>query len=209
MKIFDEQKHRENVENFRKENSKYKLMTNYSHLNNESIVLDLGAYQGRWALDILNIYNCLIHAFEPLPDFAEQARNNLKNYPKAFVHNYGVSNKNSFEEIVLLKDGSTFFAKGPTKKVEVRDIADILKDLNLTKVDLIKLNVENSEYEILERLIELNLIEIFTSFQIQFHREAKDCIERRALIQNHLLDRGYKCDFNHDWIWESWSKIKG
>ena len=49
----------------------YELRFNYN-LVEESIVLDLGGYQGQFASDLFSRYRCRIFVFEPVRKFSEQ-----------------------------------------------------------------------------------------------------------------------------------------
>jgi hypothetical protein len=39
-------------------------------LDEHSLVLDLGGYEGQWTSDIVARYGCRVHVFEPVPEFA-------------------------------------------------------------------------------------------------------------------------------------------
>jgi len=47
------------------------LRLNYD-LDENSMVFDLGGYEGQWASDIFSMYCCSIHVFEPVEEFADK-----------------------------------------------------------------------------------------------------------------------------------------
>jgi len=54
-------------------------MVNYD-LNNDSIVFDLGGYEGQWASNIFSMYYCYVHIFEPVKKIASKAIDFIKEY---------------------------------------------------------------------------------------------------------------------------------
>lgn len=202
QKVPDTEEHMQNLFLWYEANNKMDLRHDYP-LSQDSVIFDLGAYLGQWSQKIWDRYQCYIYAFEPVKQFYEQARESLK-HDKVTVFNYAIGNSDRTEDITFIKDGSTFFVDGDKlEHVEVRDIVRVMKDLNVPKVHLIKMNVEGSEYEILERLIDLNMLSMFDNLQIQFHREVDNYQERRKKIHE-ALKRTHKCLYNYELIWESW-----
>ena len=66
-------------------------------------------------------------------------------------------------------------------KIKIKKITDVIKELNIDKIDLMKINIEGGEYDLLFYLIEKKLIYKIDNIQIQFHnfvQEAKDIAER-------------------------------
>ena len=75
----------------------------------------------------------------------------------------------------------------PVSSVEVRSFSEVYDELNFDVIDLLKINVEGSEYEILENIFENNYTTKIKNFQIQFHPEppgAEETYER--LIKYYL-----------------------
>lgn len=203
----DTQDHLDRVKSWNKMNRENDLRFHYPHLNKNSVVIDLGAYVGSWSEEILKRYGCTVHAFEPLPGFFFQAYQKLSKYPNGYVHQFAVGDSDRKEKLSFFEDGSTFFiAGGQEIEVTVRDFLKVLKETRLSEIGLIKMNVEGSEYEILEKLIQNSSLSISKSYQIQFHREISNHQERRKSIQESLRQSGFVCDYNVDWVWESWTR---
>ena len=49
-----------------------------------------------------------------------------------------------------------------------------IKDLDIEKIDLLKLNIEGSEYDLLEKLLKSGLISTIDKLQIQFHENINE-----------------------------------
>ena len=54
-------------------------------LNNDSIVFDLGGYEGQWASDIFSKYWCFIYVFEPVEKFFNKIEQRFSKNEKIFV----------------------------------------------------------------------------------------------------------------------------
>ena len=63
-------------------------------LDETSIVLDVGAFDGDWAEKVSDRYYCNVHAFEPSVKFVERARVRLVDHPKVQVYEYGLTSSN-------------------------------------------------------------------------------------------------------------------
>ena len=58
------------------DNGDQTLRVNYQ-LSENSNVIDLGGYEGKWSKKIQDIYGCNVHIFEPIPEFYENIKNIL------------------------------------------------------------------------------------------------------------------------------------
>ena len=71
-------------------------------------------------------------------------------------------------------------------------------------IDLIKINIEGSEYDLLDHLIETGLHTIVKNFQIQFHNIAPDSKDRMENIQEKLR-KTHRQTYSYEWLWENWT----
>ena len=173
-------------------------------LSKNAIVFDAGAYVGAWSEKIIKKYNCNIYAFEPVPQFYKKALNTLQKYNNVKVFNYAIGGNTRKDNISLAKDGSAINKHGKLT-VDVKSICDIIKELNIEKIDLLKLNVEGSEYEILDSMISNDILGICNTYLIQFHRTINEFAARRKKIRA-ALSKTHKQLFNYEFVWEAWSK---
>lgn len=198
--------HIKNLEAWYEADKKHNLRTTYP-LNEKSIVFDVGAYTGDWALEIHKKYKCTVHCFEPVREFFYKLRQNVRIYPDVICHNFAISNIDNDQYIYKNQDGSGFYLENNSDEeiVEVRSIGSIFRTdfSDVEHVNLMKLNIEGEEYNVLEEMIEENLIGLVDNFQIQFHRDAPNYDERRKFIQS-ALAKTHKQTYNFDYIWENW-----
>jgi len=179
------------------------LRLNYN-LNKESIVFDLGGYQGDFANNVFKKYNSIIYIFEPVKSFYEQIVERFKDNEKIRVFNFGLSDKNCETEISLGDDGSSVFTNLETKEtIVLKDIILFLEEKNITKIDLFKINIEGGEFDVLPALIDSSLVEIITDIQIQFHTFIDDSIKRRNEIRKGL-SKTHELTYDYWFVWENW-----
>ena len=58
-----------------------------------------------------------------------------------------------------MENSSSIFKKGKKQtEIQLIEMADFLREKNIKQVDLMKINIEGSEYDLLEHLIETGFI---------------------------------------------------
>jgi FkbM family methyltransferase len=181
-----------------------KLRLNY-YLDESSLVLDLGGYQGQWASDIFSMYCCRVVVFEPVKEFAEAIQKRFARNPRIEVLPFGLGARTRPERISLCKDGSSIYKVSPTsQEIQIRDIAEWLHEQEITAIDLMKINIEGGEYEVLDRLIETGLIRTIRNVQVQFHDIATDSNARMEQIQEQL-SHTHAPTYQYRFVWENWA----
>ena len=177
-----------------------KLLTNYP-LTSKSTVVDVGGYLGVFSDNIVDKYNPNIYIYEPVKSFFKILKNKYLGNKKVTIFNYGLSNRNTIKKIYLLADGSSLVKKGEKSlKIKLVDVKNIFK--NLKKVDLMSINIEGSEYDVLERLVNTSLIKKIKFLQVQFHSFVPDATIRRQKIIKGIL-KTHKRHFTYPFVWES------
>ncbi len=174
------------------------------------LVIDAGGYRGSWSCDILSRYGSRAIIFEPFPAQAKFLRNLFQHNSRVEVIEAAVGDRNGEDKLTLQSDASTRFAShraSASVAIRVLDIAGFLSSRGISEVGCMKLNIEGSEYEVLERLIETGLIRIIRSLLIQFHRVDASSTERRIKIQNGLR-QSHICNFDFPFVWESWTRAR-
>ena len=183
-----------------------KLRLDYK-LNKDSIVFDIGGYIGDFSNSIYEKYKCKIYIFEPSPLFYKICVERFKNKEKIVCFNYGLSD--SENEFLLSNEKEASSISKKTKDtigetVKIRKFSKVFQKLQINRIDLLKVNIEGSEYNLMPHIIEEKLIEKINNIQIQFHifiTEAKD--KRKAIINS--LRKTHKNDWCYYFVWENWS----
>ena len=143
-----------------RENSDETLRVDYPELNEESIVFDLGGYKGDFAHTINDKYGCTVYLFEPHPEFYKTCVQRFLSNDKVLPLNYGLSEKDGKFILSDSVDGSSFLNPNHKEKngieCEVKEIFGVLRQLEISKIDLMKINIEGGEYPILLHFISEN-----------------------------------------------------
>lgn len=181
-------------------------------LGSRDVVWDIGGYEGQWASDIFGRFCCEVHIFEPIADLAELLRIRFRHNVRIKIHHYALGASSSLEAITDAANGSSILkarkSSLSTRTVAVRDVVEVMHELQVDEVALVKINIEGSEYELLDRLIASGQISRFKAVQIQFHDFVPNANELRRRISENL-GRTHTQDWCYDFVWESWSRKIG
>ena len=178
-------------------------------LDSNSIVVDAGGFEGKWASSISEKYDPNIYVLEPIKEFFEKIKVKLELNPKVTLLNYAISNRTCDATMSIDGWGSTLFNSEANllENVKCLDVEEFLELYNITQIDLLKLNIEGSEYDVLEKLIELDFIPKIKNMQIQYHSYFASSIERRNTISE-KLSTTHERTWNYEWIMENWKLNK-
>lgn len=125
------------------------------------VALDVGANIGNHALHLSGTFS-EIHCFEPNPETLERLRSNISSSgvgDKVTVHPVGLSDEDAELPFAANDEGdlgSSYFSRDDAAAnsitLPVRRGSDYLDDHGISRVDFIKLDVENHEIEVLRGL---------------------------------------------------------
>ena len=199
-------KHEKTVNCWKKDDGD-KLRYKYN-LNSNSIVFDLGGYIGQWTNDIYSRYNCNIFVFEPVESFYKNINKRFEGNNKIKVFNFGLSDENKEADISIKEDASSLYAKGgKNAKIKLVKASDFIKEKNIKKIDLMKINIEGGEYDLMEEIISSGTINQIENIQIQFHHFIDNAEKRMKEIQT-KLEKTHHTTFQYKFVWENWEKNK-
>ena len=140
-------------------------------LDEKSTVVIIGGYKGRTANLLLEAYSCKMFLFDPQEWMNNHARKLLGD--RATVFDYGLADKEgTFPMVEFGTDAATFHLESSKRQPgegKVRDVIKVWKEQKFDDVGLVLLNCEGSEFGILERLYEEELLRNSSYFLIQFH----------------------------------------
>lgn len=177
-------------------------------LTSESVVLDVGGFRGDFAHEVFSRFGCKVLVFEPMPEFYDQCVKRFRDNPNVRVLRYGLGEVDERLPLSEANDASSFFrgdADSGSVSAEVRDVKSVWDELQIRDVALMKINIEGSEYPLLDRLIESGLSTHVDHLLVQFHDFVDDASERRAVIQRRL-GPSHEQSWCYDFVWESWQR---
>ena len=175
-------------------------------LTDDSVVLDVGAYDGAWAQGIVDRSGARVYAFEPDPTSLRKLRARFPEPSRVTVFEYGLAGADGTADLGLAGPGSSVYERNGmfgTARVELRDVVGVLDGVGLDSVDLLKVNIEGGEYDLFDRLVAAGRLGRMRYVSVQFHEwhpkaHARRAAARRALRVDH--DEVW-C---YPWIWELW-----
>lgn len=192
---------------WKQEDAQQQFRINYPHLNEESVVFDLGGYQGQWASDIFARYQCSIHIFEPHPNYVAYIKVRFKQNAKLKVYDFGLGAKT--EQVLFSTQAdatSQYLSDGEQVEVQLKNISSFLDHQTFRHIHLMKINIEGGEYELLEYLLTSGWIFRIEQLQIQFHHFIPNAKVRMQAI--HLkLAQTHELTYQFEFFWENW-KLK-
>jgi FkbM family methyltransferase len=173
-------------------------------LDPDSVVFDLGGYEGQWTSDIVARYGCRVHVFEPVPEFARAIAARFRKNPRVTVHPFGLGAEAGTLGLKLAGDGtSALRGKGLPVDGRIERADDWFAKEAIDRVDLMKINIEGGEYDLLEHLIDTGLVQRIAHIQVQFHDFVPDARERMNAIQERLA-KTHEPEWQYEFVWESW-----
>lgn len=175
-------------------------------LNSESVVFDLGGFEGDWSSDIFSRYCCKIFIFEPVPAYATNIEKRFSRNPGITIYPIGLSSESILSNLSICADASSIYKKeGRQIKISLVNAMDFIREHGVSHIDLMKINIEGGEYDLLECLIENNFVYNIGNIQVQFHDFIPSAKKRLAEIQKQLKKTHY-LTYEFPFVWENWCK---
>jgi FkbM family methyltransferase len=170
------------------------------YLDSNSIVYSFGVGTDiSFDLDVIGKYNCNIYCFDPTPDSIAWI-NSIPLPEKLKFYRYGLSDKNEKVKFYKPKNSSHIshsiinnenFNSDEYIYVEMKDLETIMAELGHKFIDILKLDIEGSEYKVLRSILLKEDIFI-KQIVIEFHHRFGDIGIQQTIDSIRLLqDKGY------------------
>lgn len=162
-------------------------------LKREDTVIDLGAYQGEWANEIWRRYRCNIIVVDPTE------------YILGFQHGVVINEAAGTHKGTIAFGGRAYY----TSSFEDQDHAYPCFDVNTLleqhqEIALLKVNIEGSEYDVMNHIIGAGLHKRIKNIQIQFHEIAGVPYEIWYKEINKKLSKTHSLTWQYQYCWENW-----
>jgi FkbM family methyltransferase len=175
-------------------------------LESLDIVVDAGAYEGKWVDEILCRYGCRAILFEPVAIFAAKLRERYKGNDRVELVEAALGSHSGRASMNVAGDGSSLLRNGRSgyeAEVDVRDVSSLLQENMTGGCGCLKLNIEGLEYEILEKIVADGLTTRIKILLVQFHGFIPGAQDRRARIQR-AIAQTHSMIFDYPFVWECW-----
>lgn len=177
-------------------------------LTSESVVVEVGGYTGRWALQIAERYHPHLFIFEPQPWAWATCCAVLGDRAEVRCYGLGVADSNlpmgGWET-----DGCSFVKPGlniPGMTGEIREISKAFQELGIGVVDLMMVNIEGYEYILVPHMLDRGILPL--RLMIQFHTFADELGIKQAQIFERLAELGYTVAWTYGPKLTAWEQKK-
>ncbi|BCZ49022.1 hypothetical protein psyc5s11_50890 [Clostridium gelidum] len=169
------------------------------NISNESIVYSFGIGEDiSFDLEIIKKFNCKVFAFDPTPKSLKWLSN--QQLPTNFTYyDYGISSFDGYTKFFMPKNNEYVSCSSikntstsdQTIEVKVKKLDTIIKQLGHKKIDILKLDIEGSEYDVVEGILDsgIHIQQILIEFH---HRLCKNGLDKTKRIYQKLNESGYK-----------------
>jgi FkbM family methyltransferase len=193
-----------NVRKWFRDNGDATLRVTYPELNERSLVLDLGGYKGQFAGDIYSRYSCRIYVFEPFSDFFKILEERFQANPRIRLFDFGLGAADEYKTIFFQDDATSVFRETANhERIRIKPFVSFLSENGIDTIDLMKINIEGSEYELLEHIIQNDLQHKIRNIQVQFHRDIESAYDRMSRIRSILL-KTHSLTYDYPFVWENY-----
>ncbi|MCL2074741.1 MAG: FkbM family methyltransferase [Marinilabiliaceae bacterium] len=168
-------------------------------LNEKSIVYSFGVGENiSFDKDIIKHFSCSVFAFDPTPKSIKFVERNVSDIENFIFFPFGLYNKDCHIDFYLPQNPN--FVSGSTYKedtlkekisVPVKQISTIIKDLGHTQIDLIKMDIEGTEYDVIDDILGLDYH--VPQIAIELHHRFKNIgIAKSKDLLRKMKNAGYK-----------------
>lgn len=166
------------------------------HLRRNSVVVDLGGNLGEFSRQMNARFGCTCYTVEPMPALYAK----LSRGPRLHAFNLAIAGTNQLLEFYTSTDntaGSLILRPDvPDGKITVQGITldEFVRDNEIKRIDLLKMDIEGAEVAVFETLSEETLAKV-RQITIEFHDFMPEVMSRVdvARIRERLAKAGFRC----------------
>lgn len=169
-------------------------------LNSKSIVYSFGIGEDiSFDREIIKMHNCQVFGFDPTPKSIDWIKKEKLPSNFSFLE-YGIDSRTDFVNFNLpinqdFVSGSTISHKNVDEKnmisVPMKSFGDITKELGHTHIDVLKMDIEGSEYHVIESILasDIKIDQILIELHERFFEDGK--LRNKRLLAS-FAAHGYK-----------------
>ncbi|MBA3664199.1 MAG: FkbM family methyltransferase [Bacteroidetes bacterium] len=197
-----------NKEKWFADNREKELRYEYD-LDERSVVIDVGGYEGDFASEMYSRYKSTVYVFEPVKRYVDYLTRRFRKNNSIVIIPKGLGAKNEELTINVMEEASSYnrtqsiHKKGTEERILIIDADSFFKENKIIFIDLIKINIEGAEYDLMDRIIELGYLTKCKNIQIQFHDFYPDFQNRYNRIKTEL-EKTHLLTYSYPFVWENW-----
>ena len=174
-------------------------------LNSESLVVDVGGYNGYWAMKMFCLHQCFIDIYEPNLTLARECMAHFDGNHKVCIFPWGLGNKTTSTTLYGNNINASIF-KNSGAPIEVMLLkASTVFNERYKHINLLKVNIEGAEYVMMADLLvnydmtKIDNIVIMFHRNVPYHELARDETRKGLSLTHEQI-------WNYDYIFEYWRK---
>ena len=176
-------------------------------LTPSSVVVEVGGYKGRWALQIAERYAPRLYVFEPQPWAAQACREVLGE--RAFIMDLALGTTTGLLVMNEWNTDGCSFVRAPRVDHQgfgtVREVGTVFAELGLTHIDLMLMNIEGYEYRLIPHMLDQGVLP--DRLMVQFHPFADPSGMQQAAIYEGLAELGYRIAWTYGVVLTAWEHV--
>jgi FkbM family methyltransferase len=171
-------------------------LTNWPELDADSLIVDIGAYEGKLIKTLVEKYGCKAYGFEPSPRAFKVMTARLQEHKRAILFPCAVGEKS--ETVCLYdceRDGATLLEeREPHCNVEMVSYEGLCKTIDLSHVDLMAINIEGYEHKLIPHMMDIGAMTTIKHLMIQWHGMTTEILQAQRKLQARIAE-------THEMIW--------
>lgn len=180
------------------------LLASVDEVEDRNVIV-LGGYLGDSVDRYLKQGARTIDVFEPVPEYYEELKNRFQSISQVNLIDKAAWISDEALEFWLDSDGTGFSGRtGKAITVEAISLSSWLSRQETSTRYFIEINIEGSEYELLEDLMSSGMANRLATILVQFHNFSPESELQRANIRSKLAI-SHSEKMNYKWVWEKWT----
>lgn len=136
-------------------------------INEDSLVMEIGGYEGRWAAQMVEKFNPYMHIFEPQVWLSDRLEQRFSSNRKVQVHPFGLWTHDTTLRLWEHGTDGASVIRNDGRTSEVCEFRDAIRYMD--NIDVCLMNIERAEFVLIPYLLGLGLMNNFRFFWCQFH----------------------------------------
>lgn len=174
-------------------------------LTKDSVVVEVGGFKGRWALQIAERYAPRLYVFEPQPWAHKTCQEVLGD--QATVLPFALGVEDAWLPMGEWETDGCSFVKQDERGAcaAMRWIVTAFADLALDHIDLMLMNIEGYEYTLIPHMLDRGILP--QRLMVQFHTFADPDGAKGAAVFERLARLGYEIVWTYGEVLTAWRRL--